>query len=254
MEVDARQSKLEAATLLNDVYASEGDWREALAQLLLFQGDKQLDFPDSIAGTLDYTKQTFELPALITTALNNRADLQAALKSREVSHNNLRLSKANRFIDLGVNLGGVYASQVKNAIAPAPAYKGFTVGISVPLKFSNTNKGELRAAQLSVRQSEAQYNAAELQIATEVIQAYNKYQVACRQTEQFDAGLLHDAEDIFNKRAYSYRRGETSILELLTAQRTYNDIQLNYTESLYNCATALVELERMVSPTHPPTP
>jgi cobalt-zinc-cadmium efflux system outer membrane protein len=252
MEVDARQSKLEAATLLNDVYASEGDCREALVQLLLFQGDKQLDFPDSIAGTLTYVKQTFELSALITTALNNRADLQAALKSREISHNNLRLSKANRFIDLGVNLGGVYASQVKNEIAPAPAYKGFTVGISVPLKFSNTNKGELRAAQLSVRQSEAQYNAAELQITTDVIQAYNKYQVACQQTEQFDTGLLHEAEEIFNKRAYSYKRGETSILELLNAQRTYNDIQLNYTESLYNCAIALVELERVVS--YSPTP
>jgi cobalt-zinc-cadmium efflux system outer membrane protein len=252
-EVDARQSRLEAATLLNDVYASEGDWQEALTQLALFQGDRQLALPDSVAGTLDYATPAFDLPTLIATALNNRADLQAALISKEVSLNNLRLSKANRFIDLGLTLGGVYASKVKNEIAPAPAYKGFTVGISIPLKLSNTNKGELRAAQLAARQREAQYNAIELQISAEVIQAYTKYQVACRQVEQFNAGLLYESEEIFRKRAYSYRRGETSILELLTAQRTYNDLQQTYTETLYLCATALVELER-VARNHPPPP
>lgn len=245
MEVDARQSKLEAGTMLNDVYASEGDLQDALVQLLLFQGDPKMEVPDSISGRLNYTKQAFELSGLVTTALNNRADLQAALKSKEVSQNNLRLSKANRFIDLGITLGGTYASEVKNEIAPAPEFKGFTVGISIPLKLSNTNKGELRAARLAARQSEAQYNAIELQISTEVIQAYNKYQISCRHVEQFDTGLLHEAEEIFNKRAYSYGRGETSILELLNAQRTYNDIQINYTETLYICAVALIELERV---------
>jgi cobalt-zinc-cadmium efflux system outer membrane protein len=55
---------------------------------------------------------------------------------------------------------------------------------------------------------------------------------------------LNEAETIFKKKAYSYERGETSILDLLNAQRTYNDVQINYNETLYNCAAALVELER----------
>ena len=49
---------------------------------------------------------------------------------------------------------------------------------------------------------------------------------------------------ILEKKIYSYKRGETSILEVLNAQRTYNDIQANFNETLYNCAVALVELER----------
>ncbi|MDR1203614.1 MAG: TolC family protein [Tannerellaceae bacterium] len=253
MEVDARQSKLEAASLLNDLYASQGDWQEALVQLGLFQGDRQLALPDSIAGELSCTKRSFDLPALIVTALNNRADLLAALKSKEVSQSNVRLSKANRFIDLGLNLGGSYASVVKNEIAPAPSYRGFSVGISIPLKFSNANKGAMRAAQSAVRQSEVQYEGVEQQISAEVIQAYNRYLIACRQVEQFDMGLLQEAEAIFSKRSYSYRRGETGIFELLNARRTYNDIQLMYTETLYNCAVALVELERVV-PVNPPAP
>jgi cobalt-zinc-cadmium efflux system outer membrane protein len=62
--------------------------------------------------------------------------------------------------------------------------------------------------------------------------------------EQFNTGLLDEAETVLKKKIYSYERGETGILELLNAQRTYNDVQINYSETLYNCAVALVELQR----------
>lgn len=244
MEVDARQSKLEAASMLNDVYSSEGELQESLAQLLLFQGSKDMEIPDSIAGELSCTKPDFDLRQLTITAQNNRADLQAAIKSKEMSQNNLRLAKANRAIDLGLSIGGSYSSIARNEIAPAPPFKGITAGISIPLKFSNTNKGELRAAQFAVKQSELEYQAIEQQIASEVMQAYNKYHISWRQVEQFNSGLLDNAKFILNKKMYSYERGETSILEVLNAQRTYNDVQTTYSETLYNCAVAWVELER----------
>ncbi|MDL2296512.1 TolC family protein [Bacteroidales bacterium OttesenSCG-928-B11] len=244
MEVDARQSKLEASNMLNDVYSSEADLQEVLIQLLLFQGSKNLVMPDSIAGELFYSKRNFDLQQLIITAQNNRTDLQAVLKSKEVSQSNLRLAKANRAIELGVSIGGSYSSEVRNEIAPAPAFKGITAGISIPLKFSNTNKGEIHAAQFAVKQSELEYEAVEQQIASEVMQAYNKYLICCRQVEQFNSGMLEEAEFILEKIVYSYERGETGILETLNAQRTYNDVQINYNEILYNCALSLIELER----------
>ena len=243
-EVDARQSRLEAASMLNDVYSGEGELQEILAQLMLFEGNKNMEMPDSIAGELVYSKHDFNLHDLIITAQNNRADLQAAIKSKEVSQNNMRLAKANRAIDLGISIGGNYSSIVRNEIAPAPEFKGITAGINIPLKFSNANKGELLAAQITVKQSELEYEAIELQIGSEVVQSYNKYIINCRQVEQFNKGLLEDAEIILNKKIYSYERGETSMLEVLNAQRTYNDIQISYNETLYNCVVALIELER----------
>ncbi|MDR1372178.1 MAG: TolC family protein [Dysgonamonadaceae bacterium] len=244
-EVDARQSKLEAASMLNEVFSSEADLQEVLVQLLLFQGNKNMEMPDSIAGELFYSKRNFDLQQLIILAQNNRTDLQAAIKSREMSQNNLRLAKANRAIDLGLSIGGNYSSEVRNEIAPAPAFKGITAGITIPLKFSATNKGELQAAQFAVKQSELEYEAIEQQIASEVVLAYNKYQISCRQIEQFNSGMLDEAAFILEKTVYSYERGETGILETLNAQRTYNDIQTTYTETLYNCTVALIELERV---------
>ncbi|MEA5005587.1 MAG: TolC family protein [Rikenellaceae bacterium] len=243
-ETDARQSKLEAATMLNDVYKSEGELRNAIVQLQLFQGNIILEYPDSIAGKLSFHKREFDLPNLITTAQNNRADLQAALKSKEMSQNDLLLVKANRITDLGLNIGGSYSSKVRNEIAPAPAFKGIVAGISIPLKLSNMNKGELRAAQFAVTQNEMRYQAVELELSSQVTQAYNQYIMTCLQVEQFNTGLLNEAETILKKKVYSYERGETSMIELLNAQRTYNDVQTSYCETLYNCAVALIELER----------
>ncbi|MDR1098018.1 MAG: TolC family protein [Tannerella sp.] len=244
MEVDARQSKLEAAATLDEVLSTGGDLQEVLVQLLLFQGDATMALPDSIAGALTCLKRTFDPASLVAAAQNNRADLQAALKCRDVSQRNLELAKANRAIDLGISIGGNYSSAVRNEIAPAPAFKGITAGVSIPLRFSNTNKGALRAARLTAEQGEKQYEAIELQISSEVMQAYSRYMTACRRAEHFDTGLLHDADAIFQKKRYGYERGEASILEVLNARRTYNDVRVNYNEALFDCASALVELER----------
>ncbi len=243
-ETDARQSKLEAATMLNDVYKSEGELRDAIIQLQLFQGNTTMEYPDSIAGKLFFHRREFNLQNLITTAQNNRADLQVALKTKEMSQNELLLAKANRISDLGFNIGGSYSSKVRNEIAPAPAFKGIVAGISIPIKLSNLNKGELRAAQFSVKQNEMRYQAIELEISSQVTQAYNQYITNYLQVEQFNTGLMNEAETILKKKIYSYERGETSMIELLNAQRTYNDVQTSYCETLYNCAVALIELER----------
>jgi outer membrane protein TolC len=52
------------------------------------------------------------------------------------------------------------------------------------------------------------------------------------------------ASDVLNGKIYSYQRGETSLLEVLNAQRTFNEIQSAYYEALFNRAAALVNLEK----------
>ncbi len=244
MEVDAKQSKLEANTMLNDLIQSETELENTILHLYLLQGDEKMEYSDSIGGTLIYEKRNFDLLSLINSAQNNRTDLLAALKSKEVSQRNLNLSKANRAIDLGLNLGVSRNAEVRNEIAPAPAFTAVSAGISIPLKFSNTNKGEIHAGKLAVEQSEAAYHSVEQQIRTEVMQAYNQYKAACKQVDLFNTGHMEDARTILKNKTYSYQRGETSILEVINAQRTYNDVLENYYKALLNCTTTLIELER----------
>lgn len=70
------------------------------------------------------------------------------------------------------------------------------------------------------------------------------YKAAQQQATQFKNGLLTEAQKVLDGKIYSYKRGETSLLEVLNAQRTYNDVQQNYYQSLFNYASALITLER----------
>ncbi len=243
-KVDAIQSNFEANKTFNDVIQSEYEFKNSLTNLIVFQGDKQFSGIDSISGQLIFIKKEFNLMNLINIALNNRTDLKAILQSKDLSEKNLNLIKANRFIDLGLNLNASHNTVVRNELAPAPAFSSITAGIAIPIKFSNLNKGEILSAKYAIKQSEASYEGIDIQIRKEVVQAYNYYTSTCNQVEQYNKTLLIDADTILKSKTYSYQRGETTLLEVLNAQRTYNEIYQNYYETLFNCLSSLVELER----------
>lgn len=243
-QLDARQSKLEAGNLLNEVYAAEADWKLTRAQLTLLSAEVHDDLLLKPEENLLGFDRDFSLQELIIEAQNKRLDLKVALQSKTISQSNLKLAKANRALDLGLTLGMEYNSYVSNIIAPTPSMSKVAAGVSIPLKFSNNRPGELRTAQYEILQAEQNFKQTELAIKTEVTQAYFSYQGAQKQVAQFDKGLLSEAKIILDGKIYSYKRGETSLLEVLNAQRTYNDVQQNYYESLYALASALVELER----------
>ena len=243
-QIDARQSKLEAGTMLNDVYQAEAEWKKTLANLSVLMGLKQSDTLIIPQGNFNAFDRNLNLNELIVTAQNNRADLLAALQNKNVSQNLLKLAKANRVMDLGLTGGVLYASYVRNIIAPTPSFTQLSVGISIPLKFSNNRPGGLKAGYYVTQQAELQYKQIELEIQTEITQAYFNYLAQQKQVQQFNNGLLIEAKAVLEGKIYSYQRGETSLLEVLNAQRTYNEVQQSYYQTLYNYAAALVELER----------
>jgi cobalt-zinc-cadmium efflux system outer membrane protein len=243
-EVNARQSKVEAKSMQNNIYQSEADWKASMLQMGMMAGIKQIDtlyFPE--ANFLKFDRD-FNLLQLITTAQNNRSDLLVASKYKDVSQKTLQLAKANRTIDLGMLAGVNNTAYVINIIAPTPSYSTIYGGIAIPLKFSNKYRGEISAAEYGIKQADIAYQNVELQIQIEVTQAYYNYLATRKQVQQFNSGLLDDAKKVLEGKTYSYERGETSLLEVLNAQRTHNDIQFGYYETLYNYAASLVELER----------
>jgi len=133
---------------------------------------------------------------------------------------------------------------VRNVIAPTPSTATVNAGISIPLKFSNRRSGDLRGAQYGALQAEQEYKQTELEIQTEVKQRYQHYMATQKQVRQYEKGLLIEAKAILDGKIYSYQRGETSLLEVLDAQRTHNETQQGYYQTLYNYASSLVELER----------
>jgi cobalt-zinc-cadmium efflux system outer membrane protein len=243
-EVDARQSRLEAASQLNEVFEQEANWKAAVVNLKLFSGSKQQGLFYQPEADMKKLERIFDLQELILNAQNRRTDLLAALKSNEISLSLLKLAKASRTLDLGLSLGLASNSVVANAVAPTPSSTNVTIGFSIPLKFSNQNQGALKSARYGVQQAEVLYQQTELQIQTEVTQAYYNYLASRKQVAQFGSGMLMDAQKVLDGKVYSYKRGETSLLEVLTAQRTFNEVRQRYLETLNVHGNALLELER----------
>jgi len=243
-QVDARQSKLEARKMLNEVHAARAELETSLAELSLWLGRAQQDALPSPKEDLAGFDRDFLLPDLMATAQRNRSDLMAARQQQNVAQSALRLAKANRAIDLGLTVGLEHNSYVRNVIAPTPSFTTVSAGISIPIKFSNNRPGEFRAAQYGRMQAEQLYKHAELAVQTEVTQAFHRYQAARKQASQFGTDLLAEAKAVLDGKTYSYRRGETSLLEVLDARRTYNEVRQSHHQTLYDRAAALVELER----------
>jgi cobalt-zinc-cadmium efflux system outer membrane protein len=241
-ETDFRQSRLEAANMLVEVYKAEGERRDAVERLLLFEGGTVA--PDSLDGDIIYVRRHFSLDSLVGAALAGRADIRAAVKEGEVSADNLRLARAGRMADIGLSVGGVYSSRALNDIAPAPAFTGITAGITIPLRLSNRNRGAIDAARAAALRSLAATDAVRAGVRSDVTRACNRYDVACKQVEGFEAGILDEAIAILDSKTYSYARGETAVLDLLNARRSCNEALINYNETVYNYAVALIELGR----------
>lgn len=241
MEIDAIQSKLETGILLNELIHATAEWKNSLSDLSLLTSITKKDTLFLPSGRLNKVERSFILDELITEAQKNRADLQAALLNKEVAQKALRLTKKERNTDIDLKVG--FSSNYLNDEG-SPSSSGITAGIAMPLKFSNLYRGEIRMAEIRVQQADELYDHADLLIKNEVIQAWEYYMDYCRQVANFDNGLLGSAENVRKGKVYSYQRGETSLLEVLNAQRTYNEIQSRYYETLFYQAAALVELEK----------
>lgn len=241
--VTSKQSKLEAASLLNEVYQAESEEQQALTSLSVFLGESKI-MDREVTGDLNAFNRDFSIDDLILQALNERADLLAARQNTEVTRSQISLEKANRVIDLGISAGAERHTEAINEIAPSPTVNAVKMGISIPLKFSNKRNAGVKIAEMASSQAEIEYKQTEQAIRAEVMQAYQQYVATQKQLRQFHNGMLAEAQTILEGIIYSYKRGESSILEVLNAQRTYNNVRKDYYQVLADNASALIELER----------
>lgn len=121
----------------------------------------------------------------------------------------LKVACRERNTDVDLSIAVSRNARVYNEEAPAPPFTGVTAGIAVPLKFSNFNKGTVRAARYREQQAEAQYKQALLQVQTEVMQAYRNYQSFAEQVNHYEDGLLRQAREVMDGKIYSYNRGKS---------------------------------------------
>ena len=244
MEIDAIQSKVEAGLMLNELFQSETEKNQAFTGLSLYMGNNKTAAIFCPETEMKLAYRDFHLAELIEIGKMQRADLVAALQNIDVAKKEVKVAQRDNNSDVTVSVEAGHNYEVKNEIAPAPAFNSIKAGISFPLPFSKLNRGNVNAAKQRVQQASLLYDHAALQVQNEIIQAYSQYESAFKQVRSFENGLLEQSSEVLKGKIYSYNRGETSLLEVLNAQRTYDDVQSQYYEAVFNYNSALIELER----------
>ncbi len=241
METNAIQSNLEAGILLNELLQKDADRRNSFIRLNLMAGLSNKDTLLLPIDTLIKITRHFDLNNLITGAVENRSDLVAAQYDKIAASKAFTLARKARVMDVDLTIYNENEFPVPEA---GPDAWTINAGVAIPLQFSNMYKGDLNSARFVEQQSQKRLDYVRLNIRTEITEAYQNYISAEKQVENFQINLLNQSEKVLNGIIYSYQRGETSLLEVLNAQRTFNEIQTTYIETLFTYYAALVELEK----------
>lgn len=242
-ELDMLQSRLEQYRAHQELNSKRTDYMNALLVL-----DQQLGAPAqgtrAVIGSLAVPTEMFSLPQLLEHAFNSRADLVAAEQSVVLVQKEERLALKERRSDVEMALGANYNTQVMNEEAPAPQFVGYTVGLSIPLPVASVNAGVRKVGKLRLQQAELERQSLRNEVHGEVLRAYNVYLASLQKVKSYSEHLMSNANKVLDGKLYAYQRGDTSLLEVLSAQHTYNEIQEEYATCLYDCMVALAELQR----------
>jgi cobalt-zinc-cadmium efflux system outer membrane protein len=117
------------------------------------------------------------------------------------------------------------------------------VFLSVPLPVFNRNQGEIERARQEQRQIQWRIQGLEAAIAGEVENAYQQFQTARSLLDAIAGQMVGQARDVRGITEFSYTRGEATLLQLLDAERAFNETMQAYNEARAEYARNLYLLE-----------
>lgn len=244
---DLTQTQLEEFQFRNDLKKAETEAEQARIALCGFLGRERGRTDFHVGGSLEQTPHKAELAALIETGLQQRPDLIALRHARDAAESGIALAKAQRIpdVDLGLTYthnGGVAKT---HPVDPTPAFNQLALSLSVPLPIFDQGQYAVHKAFASADQAQTNLAAAELKAEVDIRSADSELRSALERTDTFKHGILQAADKLLEAKRISYQRGASSLLELLEAQRSANEVKQAYDEALADTAKAMAELERV---------
>lgn len=231
------ESRMAMGIARNAMLEAEAECNNTAIKLGYFMGN--LDRAEKLrgSGTLELGEEAAPLEHYIENALTHRADIIVALGRADVAEAVKKFNKAQRRPELNVVLGATYN-------IARPDFATLKAGIAVPLKFSNLNKGARIADEILTRQANIEVEEARLLVLADVMQAYNNFLYAVKQTGTFSGKMLQDMRRIVESKKRAYELGEIPFMDYLIVERDESEMRRQYIDALHGKAAAWVELQR----------
>ncbi|MEQ8786729.1 MAG: TolC family protein [Pirellulaceae bacterium] len=120
--------------------------------------------------------------------------------------------------------------------------------VTVPIPWLNRNQGGIRAAEAEVIAAQRAVARTELSLQRRLATVYQHYATARVKVEGFSGpdGILANVKKSLDAVRANYQGVETSYIDLLTAQRTYAQMNLAYVESVGELWAAISEIDGLL--------
>jgi cobalt-zinc-cadmium efflux system outer membrane protein len=237
-QLEVMQAGLEVSRAQADLQVAEQREKVSLSQLNALLNEPA-STPWELAGRLEDAKPLPSLPELIERASQSNPELQRLAQEQKIEQSRRGLLKAERIPNLGLQFGTDFN-------APPDFRAGPRGQLSLELPLFTRNQGQIAQSFAYQQVLDAEAKATERMVTARVEAGYFDLQAQQTQVELYRDKVLPIARQVESMAAESYRAGKTSILAVLQAQQSVQDVERSYLESLFALQSNYASLEETV--------
>ncbi len=215
-QTDFDRVELQLAGFESDLDNSNLALRQSSIALQTLMGIARPSTRFAITGTLDPPTVSATLGDLRRNAIANRPDLKAAQEQVTVNAASVRLAVA----------GGTADPTLEGDYERSGDVNTFGASVNIPLRIFDRNQGEKERARYELESSRFALTAAENQVLSDVDSAWAGYLAAQSQSQRYRAKYLAEAAHVRDNLEFSYRNGNATLLDYLSALSDYRQINL----------------------------
>jgi cobalt-zinc-cadmium efflux system outer membrane protein len=247
------RARVETAALEADqgATAAAADAARARAALGLWLGGEDLDtvsLEGSLEGAVPGWLAAADPAALRAEAIGARPDVRAARADLERAEAALDLARRQRLPDVALAVG--YTRQGPEIAPVTPPT--LSLGASLELPVFSQRQGEIARAESDRVSARIALERAEARASAEARSAWASLAAAREQVGRMESALLARAREARELVRYQYREGAVSLLDLLDAERTALQVELEHERDLYDLRVAVAEIEAALGRTVTP--
>lgn len=176
---------------------------------------------------------------VLRQALEARAEITVEESLRESFRQEARLARAEGRPDLAPQFR---ANEIVRSFSSQDY--GFSLAVTLPIFDWGSRRNRIRQAEGSAQAQTDRITVARNQVRQEVEQALARLRAADTLLKTYQQGVLDRARSLLDASRTGLQEGQTSIVAVLEAQRTYRNVLTDYQNAQAEYALIRAELER----------
>lgn len=237
-QLETVQADLLVAHAETDLEVSRQQEKTAFVQLnILMNEPAAKDW--ELLTPMDGLLSSPSMDELIARAEQSNPELQHLAQEQRIEEAHRSLLQAQRTPHVTLQFGTDFNSPPDFRVGPRGQ-------LAVELPVFSRNQGEIAQSQAASRVLESEVQANRRAVAGSLQMAYLDLAVRKRQIELYHDKLLPAGRKLSELAEESYRAGKTGILNVLDAQRSAQQLEREYLDSLFGMQTRFAELEETI--------